>query len=187
MAVIAVPAALALGLCLYQLSTRSLWLDEAASVSIAGQHGSALGTALARDGGNMLGYYGLLHVLVSLFGTGTLAIRIASALGAAAAVALLGLLALQLFGRRTALLAGSLAAVSLTMVYWGQNARAYTLMLALICGSFLSFVALVHSRTGTWRPWLAYIGFTTAAVYCGLEAVLVLPAQLVALAWHRDR
>lgn len=184
---IAIPAAIALGLCLYEISNRSLWLDEAASVSIASQHGGALGAALARDGGNMLGYYALLHVLVGLFGTGAVAIRIASALGAAVAVALLGLLALRLFGRRTALLAGLLAAVSLTMVYWGQNARAYSLMLALICGSFVSLVWLLGSRTGAWRPWLAYVVLTTAAAYWSLEAILVLPAQLVVLGWHRDR
>ena len=50
------------------LTTRSLWLDEAATVAIASQHGSALWSAIAHDGGNMLGYYALLHVLVGWFG-----------------------------------------------------------------------------------------------------------------------
>ena len=47
-----------------ELTTRSLWLDEAATVAIASQHGAAFGAALAHDGGNMLGYYGLMHVLI---------------------------------------------------------------------------------------------------------------------------
>ena len=59
----AVPAVVALALCLIELTTRSLWLDEAATVAIAGQHGSAFWHAAAHDGGNMLGYYALLHVL----------------------------------------------------------------------------------------------------------------------------
>jgi mannosyltransferase len=187
LAVVVIPAAVAVGLCLYDISARNLWLDEAASVSIASQHGGALGAALAHDGGNMLGYYALLHVLIGWFGSGSLVIRIPSALGAGATVALLAMLGLRLFGRRTALLAGLLGAVSLSMIYWGQNARAYTLMLALICGSVLSFVWLVESPRGAWRPWVVYVIVTTAALYAGLEAVLVIPAQLLILAWHRPR
>ena len=61
-AVVAIPTALALALCLYDLTARNLWLDEAASITIALQHGSAFGSALAHDGGNMLGFYGLLNL-----------------------------------------------------------------------------------------------------------------------------
>ena len=61
---------LAIALCLYELTTRSLWLDEAATVAIASQHGSALWHAMTHDGGNMLGYYALLHVLIGWFGDG---------------------------------------------------------------------------------------------------------------------
>ena len=67
-AVVAGPAALAILLCLISLTSRSLWLDEAATVAIAGQHGSALWSAIAHDGGNMLGYYALLHVVIGWFG-----------------------------------------------------------------------------------------------------------------------
>jgi hypothetical protein len=34
---------------------------------------------------------------------------------------------------------------------------------------------------------VVYVIVTTAAIYAGLEAVLVIPAQLVILAWHRPR
>ena len=187
LAAVAIPTAIALALCLYDIGGRNLWLDEAATVSIASQHGGALGSALAHDGGNMLGYYALIHVLIGWFGSGSFLIRLPSALGAGATVALIGLLGLRLFGRRAAWLAGLLGGVSLSMVYWGQNARGYTLMLALICGSFLSLVWLLESRAGWWRPGLTYVGLTTAALYVGLEAVLILPVQLGLLAWHRDR
>ena len=74
---VGVPAVVALALCLYELTTRSLWLDEAATVAIAGQHGSAFWHAAAHDGGNMLGYYALLHVLIGWFGDGAFVIRAA--------------------------------------------------------------------------------------------------------------
>jgi mannosyltransferase len=184
--VVVAPALLGLALCLYQISTRSLWLDESATVAIASQHGAAFGAAVARDGGNMLAYYGLLHVVIALFGSGPLAIRLPAALGTAATVAIVGVLGLRLANRRTALLAGVLTAVSLSMVYWGQDARGYTPMIALVAASFLALLGLLEGRGG-WRAWLAYVIVTTAAVYVGLEAVLVLPAQLVALIWFRDR
>src|SRR5436305_3500339 len=78
LAVVAFPALLALGLCLYDLNSRSLWLDEAASISIASQHGAAFSHALAHDGGNMLGFYALLHVLIGAFGHGSLLGRLPS-------------------------------------------------------------------------------------------------------------
>ena len=185
-AAIAIPTAIAVALCLYDLVTRSLWLDEAASVAIASQHGAALGTALAHDGGNMLGYYGLLHVLIGAFGKGALVLRLPSVVGAVATVCFTGLLALRLFGRRVALAAGLLIAISLPLSYWGQNARGYSLMVALIAGSFLALVVALQSS----RPlpaWIGYAVLMVAAVYAGLEAVLVIPAQLVVLLWYRDR
>jgi mannosyltransferase len=183
--IVALPALLAAGLCLYELGTRSLWLDEAATVAIAGQHGAAFGAALARDGGNMLGYYGLLHVVITWFGSAAWVIRLPSVIAAAVTAGAVARLGDRLFGGRIGLTAGVLTAVSLSLVYWGQDARGYAPMLALVALSFLAFLALIEGGGG-WS-WLAYVAVTTAAVYAGLEAVLVIPAQLVALAWHRNR
>jgi mannosyltransferase len=186
-AVVAAPALLAVGLCLYELTTRSLWLDEAASVSIASQHGAALGAAMARDGGNMLGYYGLLHLLIGAFGNGAVVLRLPSAVGAALATALTAALALRLWDRTCALLAGVLAAVSLTLVYWGQDARGYALMMALIAGSFLALLGLLRSEGPAPSAWIAYVALSVAAAYAGLEAILIFPAQLLVLVWYRAR
>ncbi|MDQ6731372.1 MAG: hypothetical protein M3022_14055, partial [Actinomycetota bacterium] len=60
---IGIPVLLAAALSLLQIDGRSLGFDEAATVTIASQNGSALGAAIAHDGGNMSGYYLLLHVL----------------------------------------------------------------------------------------------------------------------------
>src|SRR6516165_3878512 len=97
---IAGPALLAGGLCLIQVDGRSLGFDESASVAIASEHGAALWSAIAHDGGNMAGYYVLLHVLIAAFGHGEVVLRLPSAIGAAAASGLTALLALRLFDRR---------------------------------------------------------------------------------------
>lgn len=195
--VVAGPVALAIALCLYELSSRSLWLDEAATVAIASQHGSALWNAMAHDGGNMLGYYLVLHVLIGWFGDGAFVIRLPSVVAAGACAGVVSLLALRAFSRRVALFAGVLAAVSLPLVFWGQNARGYAAMTALVAGSFAAFVRMTSDASdasdafeapGAWRwgPWIAYVACTALAVYSSYVAILALPAQLVALMWRRD-
>ena len=184
-AAVAVPCALAALLAFYDITARSLWLDEAASVAIASQHGVALWHAMEHDGGNMLVYYALLHVLLGLFGDGVLVIRFASALATAATVAIVSLLAHRLFDRRVAFAAGLLTAVSLPLVYWGQNARSYALMMTFVAASFLAFATLVESPS-RWA-WLAYVAAMVLAAYMSFEALLVVPAQLLALMWAPRR
>jgi mannosyltransferase len=194
-AVVAGPALLAIALGLYELSSRSLWLDEAATVAIAGQHGSALWSAIAHDGGNMLGYYVLLHVLVGWFGHGAFVIRLPSAVAAGACAGAVALLGLRLFDRRVALCAGLLAAVSLPLVFWGQNARGYAPMMALVAGSFVAFAALIEDPPargwGGWAGrqsgwWIAYVACTALSAYASFVAIFAVAAQLVVLAWRRQ-
>jgi len=186
LAAVGVPAILAAILTLIEISGRSLGFDEGASVAIAAQHGGALSSAIAHDGGNMSGYYLLLHVLIGLFGNGTFAIRLPSAICIAATAALTSVIALRLFGAGVAFAAGLLTAVSLPLVFWAQDARGYAPMVALATASFLAFVYLVEDERPTRRAWIAYFLTTTLAAYCGFIVVLIVPAQLVMLYWRRQ-
>jgi hypothetical protein len=184
------PGALAAGLSFYQLGTRSLWLDESASVTIAAQHGAALGAAMARDGGNMLAFYALLHVLIAGFGNGVIVIRTPSAVAAVATVVLVCVLAKRFFDRRVAVVSGLLTAVSLPLVYWGQDARAYAPMIAFVAASFLAFAAVLDAGPGTRsgrRRIVVYVVVTTLAMYMSFVTVLVVPAQLASLVCRRGR
>jgi hypothetical protein len=179
-AVIALPAVLAAALAAIELTTRSLWLDEGATVAIASQHGSALWHAMAHDGGNMLGYYALLHELIAWFGDGLAVIRLPSVVASAATAAIVAGLGLRLYDDdgRVGCAAGAIAAVSLPLVFWGQDARGYALMVTFVAASYLAFSAR--------RP-VAYALTTLLAIYMGFVAALVVPAQLVVLAVHRRR
>jgi mannosyltransferase len=180
-----VPSVLAAIIVLYELGTRSLWLDESATVAITAQHGSALWDAIARDGGNMLGYYLLLHVLTGAFGHAPALIRAPSVIGFVGTVAITSVIAQRLFGRRAALAAGLLTTVSLPLVFWGQNARSYALMTMFVAASFLALIALVEQPSSR-RAWAGYIATTLLAMYMSFVAVLVIPAQLVVLLARRD-
>ena len=186
--VIAVPAALAAVLTFAAITGRSLGFDEGATVAIASQHGSALWAGIAHDGGNMSGYYLLLHVLIGAFGNGLLVLRFVSGVAIVASVALVALIGRRLFSPPVALAGGCLAAVSLPLIYWGQTARAYAPMLAFVCAGFLAFIELCDPpgrRAGRWA-WLGYVAAMTLAMYSSFVAVLVVPAQLLVLV-HRRR
>ena len=183
--VIAGPAVLAAVLSVIGLSGRSLGFDEGATASIAAQHGAALWRAIAHDGGNMSGYYVLMHGLVSAFGNGLVVLRLPSAIATVATVALIGLIAERLFDdRRVSLAAGVLAAVSLPLLYWGQTARGYALMVAFVCAAMLAFIALVDG-SGRRGPWVGFVVAMTLAMYCSFVAALVIPAQVLAVLARR--
>jgi mannosyltransferase len=184
------PPVLAAALSLYELTGRSLGFDEGATVAIASQHGSALWSAIAHDGGNMAGYYLVIHALIGLFGNGLLVLRLPSALALVATVALIGMIARRLFDSLVGAVAGVLAAVSLPVVYWAQTARGYAPMVAFVCAGVLAFIALTDPREGDApgrRPWIAYVAAMTLAMYCSFVAVLVVPAQLLVLMPARRR
>lgn len=199
-AVVAFPALLAAALCLLGITARSLGFDESATATIVSQHGAALRHAIAHDGGNMAGYYVLMHALVGLFGRGLLVLRLPSAIAISAAVAVTGALGLRLFDRRVAFAAGLLTAVSVSLVFWGQSARSYALAVAFASASFMAFVSLVGqeaassgatlarsdgslARRNRWGAWVAYVLCTALALYMSLMAALVVVAQVATFAW----
>lgn len=190
------PVAIAVGvgalLAAIELGMRSFWLDEGSSFAIASQHGAALWHGIAHDGGNMLLYYLVLHVVIGWFGDAAWLLRLPSVLANAATGGLVAAVALRLFpgNRRLATAAGLLAVVSLPLVFWGQNARGYAWLVALSVGSFLALAAILQTPAGR-RPArgavLAYVLTTLAALYVGYDVALLIPAQLALLLLRRER
>ncbi len=183
-AVIAGPVVLAGVLCLISLTGRSLGFDEGATVAIVSQHGAALWRAIARDGGNMSGYYQLMHVLVGAFGDGPWVLRLPSVVFAAITPGIIAALALALWkDRRPAILAAVLS-VDLALVYWAQTARGYAAMVCFACASMLAFVRLAQAQRDG-RPWtrtaLWYVLWTACAAYCGFIVLLIVPVQVIGL------
>jgi mannosyltransferase len=142
----------------------------------------------------MLGFYALEHVLIKALGDSVFVMRLPSVLAGGLTAGFVAAIGLRLFERRTAVLAAVLTAVTLSVVYWNQTARGYAPMLAFTCAGMLAFVVLADPPVGTeagvrarraWLPVFAYAAAMVLAIYCSFVAVLVIPAQLVALIWRR--
>jgi mannosyltransferase len=187
-AAIILPAALALALSCIDLTGRSIWLDESATASIARQNGAALWHAIAHDGGNMSGYYLLLHLAFAAFGDGLVVMRLPSAIATGVTVLFVSLIANQWFGGKAAFVAGLLGAVSLPLVFWGQDARGYALMATFVTASFYFLVELdgrLAAHQSIRSAWIGYLVTTTFAAYMSYVALLAVMAQIAWLVFVR--
>jgi mannosyltransferase len=189
---IAIAGGVGLLLAAIDLGARSLWFDEGSTFAIVSQHGSALWHGIAHDGGNMLLYYVVLHVVVAWFGDATWVMRLPSVIANGLTGALVAAVALRLFpaDRRLATAAGLLAVVSLPLVYWGQNVRGYAWLVTFSVASFLALIAILQTPAGRSPSRVAvsaYVLSTLAALYIGYDVALLIPAQLVLLLLQRER
>jgi mannosyltransferase len=178
---IAAVSSVVLVLGLFRLSAPSLWVDEAFTAR-------ALDLSLAEllDRQYHLLYYLLLHPWVLLAGTSEWALRFPSVIGTVLSCGLLVVLARRFFDRRVALASGVLLAASPFLVKWSQQARGYTLGLALsLLATFLLLRALDRGSLG---PWVAYgIAYSIVVVWHPVVGLLLAPAHSVLAAQRRKR
>jgi mannosyltransferase len=172
------------------LGKESLTWDEISSVRVAGGDWSHLvrtlwyGDVGMHPQGNMSFYYTLLHIWMGL-GRSEFVLRLLSVLVAAGTIPLCYLLATELFGRRTGLVASLLLALNVFHIRYAQEVRSYALLVLLVTLSSLLFVR------GIWRPswkvWASYTGATVLGIYSHFFAALVLAAHWISLAFLRRR
>ncbi len=184
---------LALGLRLYRLDNQSLWYDEGFSVYLSSMDLDEITTRTAADIQPPLYYY-LLHGWILLFGDTEWAVRAMSVLFGVFSVPLLYAIAWTLFRSRLAgLLAALVMAVSPLQVWYGQEARMYTL-LTFFCLLSSYLLLLAVEAKGRWTIpvlWSAYAVANAAALYTHYFAFFILGFQaiyvLVLLAAQRFR
>ncbi len=141
-----VAAVVVVGVVLRFTADAHLWLDEALSVNIARLPLARLPDALRHDGAPPL-YYVLLHGWMAVFGTGTIAVRALSGVFGVAALPFIWIAGRRLGGKRLAVAALALMAVSPFAVRYGTEARMYSLMTLLALLGWLALVDLLQRFT----------------------------------------
>lgn len=167
--------ALALLARLVALGAKPLWLDEVFTVLRSSRPISGVITNSLQNR-HLPSFFLIEHAMLSLGGS-PVVLRIVPALAGAATAPLAFAIAWKLGGRSAAWLAGLLLALAPLQVAFGQEARSYTLMMALIMLALLGLIILAkkpqQAAIGLMAPdaprgaWAAY-GFGT------LGALLVL-------------
>jgi 4-amino-4-deoxy-L-arabinose transferase-like glycosyltransferase len=181
-------ALVALALRIYKLDGQSLWYDEGFSVYLARMDPAQIVARTAADIQPPL-YYLLLHGWIHLFGDNEWAVRSLSVLWGVLAVPLMYILALKLFHSRLAgLLAAFLLAISPLHLWYGQEARMYSLLTFLCLLSSILLLLAMRARSWAWAAllWLAYALVNVAAVYTHYFSFFALAFQaayLVLVVW----
>ena len=170
----------ALVLGLIRLGTPSFWVDEAFTARAIDR---SLPDLIDRQYHVL--YYALGKPWALVAGTSEWALRFPSVLGTMLACALLVVLAHKLFAGWTALASGLFLAASPFLVKWSQQARSYTLLLAI---SLVATLLLLRAlERGSRAAWAAYgIAFTALVVWHPVAGVLLVPAHVVLLAQRRE-
>ncbi|MFQ6058622.1 MAG: glycosyltransferase family 39 protein [Anaerolineae bacterium] len=171
---------LAFALRVYRLDNQSLWSDEFISLFRSRQPLPQLLANMPVEHAPL--YFVLLHFWLGLAGEGDFALRFPSLAFGLLTVPLTYSLAAALFDRRVGLLAAFLMAVNPFQVWYGQEARMYTLTVALGLGSLLFLVRGL--RGGGAADWLGYVLATTLALYTHYYAALIVLVGLAFALWR---
>ncbi|MEZ4667336.1 MAG: glycosyltransferase family 39 protein [Anaerolineae bacterium] len=137
---------LALALRLINLGVRNLWYDEAFAVlfSEKGLDAMVYGTLTPVTGGaadiHPLLYYTALNIWMAIFGQSPFYVRLLSVVLGVATVAVVFMLADELFGNKTALLAAFITAIAPFHVQYSQETRMYTMLGLLLTVASWCFV-----------------------------------------------
>lgn len=164
-AVAVVPALLALGLRLYDLADKPLWLDEVITYKRALMPWPALVTDSFINK-----HFPTYFILVRPFDASLInewTLRLPSAVFGSLAVFMAALIATEVHSRRAGLAAGMLMALSPIDIQFSQEARAYALVSLLILLALWGLVRIGRHAParGMCAAWIAAVGGTVAALY----------------------
>jgi 4-amino-4-deoxy-L-arabinose transferase-like glycosyltransferase len=166
------------------LGDQSLWLDEAFTHRIAT---NPLGDMLdlIRQGENTPPlYYALTWAWCQIAGTGEAALRVPSALAGTATIPVAYLIGRQVATRMAGLLLAGLVAASPFLVWYSQEARAYSLVVLLVSVSLLFALRLDDSPTR--RNLVGWSAAATLAVATHYFATFVVLLEAAWLLWRPD-
>ena len=166
------------------LDGQSLWRDEVDAIRFSSWAIRHLVDGLFQQGHNGPLYFMLLRPWRNLTGDSEFALRYPSALMGAVAIPLGFILARQLgFSRRAGLLLGFLLATSPYLVWYGQEAKMYTLLLAAVTLAFIAYLkALTRSKL---RWWVVFVVSTSLSFYFHILSPLMLIVYTVVALVHR--
>lgn len=155
------------------LATQSLWRDEVDAIRFSNWPPEELLKGLFQVGHNGPLFFLLLRPWRALTGNSEFALRYPSALMGALAAPLGYLLARQLgFSRRVGLLTALLLATSPYLVWYGQEAKMYALLLVAVTLAFIAYLKALAGQGSRW--WLVFTAGTSLSFYLHILSPLML-------------
>jgi uncharacterized membrane protein len=181
------------------LTGQSLWRDEVDAIRFSNWPLPQLVAGLFQEGHNGPLFFLGLRFWRNLTGNSEFALRYPSALLGTLAVPLGFVLARQFgFSRRVALLLSLLLATSPYLVWYGQEAKMYALLLVLVALAFIAYLKVMNSTPSLtlplrgggnqqWVWWLVFVVATTFSFYTHILAPLMLVVYSLVVWLHPDK
>ena len=169
---------LATALRVFRLGTKSLWLDEAMSITLVQLGWHDFLRALVHRQANMALYYFLLRMWIRL-GTTEWLVRSLSVIAGVATIPAIYLLGKILFGPRVGKIAAALCCFHVFLIRYSQEARGYSLVVLLAALSSYFFVLSI--RNPSLKNWGAYVATSVLMVYAQVFGGWVLISQWASL------
>jgi len=167
---------LAFALRTYHLDFQSFWSDEGISLLRSAQPLGQMIEQMPME--HMPGYFFLLHYWLELVGTNDFAVRFLSLWPSVLAIAIAYRLAADMGNRRAGLWAGLLLATNGFQVWYAQEARMYSWLLALsLLATWLLWRAI--TRPPSSLLWIGYTLAVTANIYTHFYGFLTPLAHIV--------
>ena len=134
-------------------------------------------------------YYAVAWLWSRLFGVGEVGLRSLSALAGTASIIVIYLAASTLTTRRVGLIAAAIVAINPVLIWFSQDARAYSLVFLLTCLSFLFFARALRSpKEGPGRGVLAgWALFSALALATHYFAIFVVAPEAAVMLWRAVR
>ncbi len=162
------------------LGTQSFWSDEAVTVTLLRADFRDMLALIPDSESTPPLYYVLAWPWTRLVGADELGLRSLSALAGTLTVPLAAAAAWSLVSKRAAVITAALVAVNPLLVWYSQEARAYSLLVSLVALSFLLFVRATANPTRARLALWSAAALAAAATHY-FAAFVVLPEALILL------
>jgi uncharacterized membrane protein len=160
----------------WNLGFNSLWLDEASTYQISVKSFAEIWQVTAAGEFNPPLFYWIEHVML-MFGNSEAILRFIPALLGALSVPLFYVLGKEFLDRNTGLIAAAACAVSPFLIYYSQEARAYSVMLFLMAAATIFFLRAQKSQD--YLNWALFGVFSALAFWVHFYAFVMISALVL--------
>src|SRR5271157_4272239 len=161
---------------LYNLGFNSLWLDEASTYTFASMSVSGIWQATTAGEFNPPLFYWIEHLMLS-FGNNEVILRIVPALLGVLTIPLVYFVGKEFIDRNVGIIAAAACTFSPFLIYYSQEARAYSVMLFFVIFAMIFFLRAL--KTDDIKDWVLFGVLSALAFWSHFYALVIIGALVL--------
>ena len=161
---------------LYNIGFNSLWLDEASTVTFATQSFGGIWGAMASGEFNPPLFYWLEHTMLFL-GNNEFILRLVPAIAGILVIPLFYIIGKEFIDKNAGIIAAAAATFSPFLIFYSQEARAYSLMLFFVAAALIFYFRAMKSDN--YKEWICFSIFAVLAFWTHFYAIVIISALIV--------